>query len=347
MLPFVVLDHEIKGVDNSTHNFLNTMNIIESIGRTPLVELEKTGAGLGARMFLKSEFFNPRASVKDRIGAAMIEDAEKNGLLTPESVVIEPTSGNTGIALAFVCAAKGYKCILTMPETMSKERRILLRLLGSEIVLTPGPKGMGGAIAKANQLLEQHGEKGFMPQQFNNPANPAIHRKTTAEEIWSGLEGKVDCLVAGVGTGGTITGVSEVIKERNPDMITVAVEPAESPVITQTRNGEEIKPGPHKIQGIGAGFVPKNLNLNIVDEVELVSSEDAFDMARKVSLEEGILAGISTGATVTAATRIASRPEMVGKNIVVIGASCGERYLTTPLAAKAVEEVMDAVAEEV
>jgi cysteine synthase A len=233
-----------------------------------------------------------------------------------------------------------------MPETMSKERRILLRLLGAEIVLTPGPKGMGGAIAKANQLLEQHGDRGFMPQQFNNPANPAIHRKTTAEEIWSGLEGKVDCLVAGVGTGGTITGVSEVIKQRNPDMLTVAVEPAESPVITQTRNGEEIKPGPHKIQGIGAGFVPQNLNLDIVDEVELVSSEEAFDMARKVSLEEGVLAGISTGATITAALRIASRPEMAGKNIVAIGASCGERYLTTPLAAKAVEEVMDAVAED-
>ena len=323
------------------------MNIIESIGRTPLVQLSKLSTSSGANLFLKSEFFNPLASVKDRIGAAMIEAAEKDGSLQTDSVVIEPTSGNTGIALAFVCAAKGYKCILTMPETMSKERRILLRLLGAEIVLTPGPKGMGGAIARANQILEEHGEKGFMPQQFNNPANPAIHRKSTAEEIWSGLEGKVDCLVAGVGTGGTITGVSEVIKQRNPDMITVAVEPAESPVITQTRNGEEVKPGPHKIQGIGAGFVPKNLNLEIVDEVELVSSDEAFDMARKVSLEEGVLAGISTGATITAALRIASRPEMTGKNIVVIGASCGERYLTTPLAAKAVEEVMDAVAEEV
>ena len=223
------------------------MNIIESIGRTPLVELQKCGKDLPAKLFLKSEFFNPLASVKDRIGAAMIEAAEKDGSLRPDSVVIEPTSGNTGIALAFVCAAKGYKCILTMPETMSKERRILLRLLGAEIILTPGPKGMGGAIARANQLLEEHGNKGFMPQQFNNPANPAIHRKTTAEEIWSGLEGKVDCLVAGVGTGGTITGVSEVIKQRNPDMLTVAVEPAESPVITQTRNGEEVKPGPHKI----------------------------------------------------------------------------------------------------
>ena len=323
------------------------MNIIESIGRTPLVELEKCGKGLHGKLFLKSEFFNPLASVKDRIGAAMIEAAEQDGILHSDSVVIEPTSGNTGIALAFVCAAKGYKCILTMPETMSKERRILLRLLGADIVLTPGPKGMGGAIARANQLLEDYGDRGFMPQQFNNPANPAIHRKTTAEEIWSGLEGKVDCLVAGVGTGGTITGVSEVIKQRNPDMITVAVEPAESPVITQTRNGEEVKPGPHKIQGIGAGFVPKNLNLDIVDEVELVASDEAFEMARKVSLEEGVLAGISTGATITAAIRVASRPEMAGKNIVVIGASCGERYLTTPLAAKAVEEVMDAVAEEV
>ena len=322
------------------------MNIIESIGKTPLVELVKLSKDLPANIYLKSEFFNPLASVKDRIGAAMIEAAELDGSLKPDSVVIEPTSGNTGIALAFVCAAKGYKCILTMPETMSKERRILLRLLGAEIVLTPGPKGMGGAIAKANQLLEKHGGRGFMPQQFNNPANPAIHRKTTAEEIWSGLEGKVDCLVAGVGTGGTITGVSEVIKQRNPDMISVAVEPAESPVITQTRNGEEIKPGPHKIQGIGAGFVPQNLNLDIVDEVQLVSSEEAFDMARKVSLEEGVLAGISTGATITAALRIASRPEMAGKNIVAIGASCGERYLSTPLAAKAVEEVMDAVAED-
>ena len=313
------------------------MNIIESIGKTPLVELEKLTSECGARVFLKSEFFNPLASVKDRIGAAMIEAAERDGLINSDSVVIEPTSGNTGIALAFVCAAKGYRCILTMPETMSKERRVLLRLLGAEIVLTPGPKGMGGAIAKASQLMDEHGEKAFMPQQFNNPANPEVHRKTTAEEIWSATEGKIDCLVAGVGTGGTITGVSEVIKERNPDMLTVAVEPVESPVITQTRNGEEVQPGPHKIQGIGA-FVPKNLNLDIVDEVELVSSEDAFDMARKMTLEEGVMGGISTGATVTAALRIARRPEMNGKTIVVIGASCGERYLSTPLAAKAVME---------
>ncbi len=302
------------------------------------MELEKLTSECGARVFLKSEFFNPLASVKDRIGAAMIEAAERDGLINSDSVVVEPTSGNTGIALAFVCAAKGYRCILTMPETMSKERRVLLRLLGAEIVLTPGPKGMGGAIAKASQLMDEHGEKAFMPQQFNNPANPEVHRKTTAEEIWSATEGKIDCLVAGVGTGGTITGVSEVIKERNPDMLTVAVEPVESPVITQTRNGEEVQPGPHKIQGIGAGFVPKNLNLDIVDEVELVSSEDAFDMARKMTLEEGVMGGISTGATVTAALRIARRPEMNGKTIVVIGASCGERYLSTPLAAKAVME---------
>ena len=322
------------------------MNIIDSIGLTPLVELTKLTKGCGARIFLKSEFFNPLASVKDRIGAAMIEAAEKDGSLNPDSVIIEPTSGNTGIALAFVCAAKGYKCILTMPETMSKERRLLLRLLGADIVLTPGPKGMGGAISKASQLLEEHGEKAFMPQQFNNPANPEVHRKTTAEEIWAGMEGKVDCFVSGVGTGGTITGVSEVIKGRNPGMISVAVEPIESPVITQTRNGEEVKPGPHKIQGIGAGFVPKNLNLDIIDEVQLVSSDEAFDMARKLSLTEGVLGGISTGATVTAALRIAVRPEMAGKNIVVVAASCGERYLSTPLAAQAAAEVLDAVAEE-
>ena len=322
------------------------MNIIESIGKTPLVELTKVTEGTDARIFLKSEFFNPLASVKDRIGAAMIEAAEKDGSLKPDSVVIEPTSGNTGIALAFVCAAKGYKCILTMPETMSKERRLLLKLLGADIVLTPGAKGMGGAIAKATQLMEEHGDKAYMPQQFNNPANPAIHRKTTAEEIWSATDGKIDYFVSGVGTGGTITGVSEVIKSRNPEMVAVAVEPSESPVITQTKNGEEVKPGPHKIQGIGAGFVPKNLNLDIVDEIEQVTSDEAFEMARLLSVKEGVLGGISTGATVTAALRIAKRPNMAGKNIVVVGASCGERYLSTPLAAQAASEVLDAVAEE-
>jgi cysteine synthase A len=322
------------------------MNIIESIGKTPLVELKRVTENSRARVFLKSEFFNPLASVKDRIGAAMIEAGEKDGSLSPDSVVIEPTSGNTGIALAFVCAAKGYKCVLTMPETMSKERRLLLRLLGADIVLTPGPKGMGGAISKASQLMEEHGELGFMPQQFNNPANPAIHRVTTAEEIWSSMDGKVDCFVSGVGTGGTITGVSEVIKERNPEMLSIAVEPVESPVITQTRNGDIVQPGPHKIQGIGAGFVPNNLNMDIIDDVELVNSDEAFEMARELSLKEGVLGGISTGATVSAALRIAQKPEMEGKNIVVVGASCGERYLSTPLAAKAAAEVLEAVAEE-
>ena len=321
-------------------------DITGSIGRTPLIKLNKVTAGCNAEVYMKGEFFNPLASVKDRIGVSMIEAAERDGKLNPDSVVVEPTSGNTGIALAFVCAAKGYKCLLTMPETMSKERRVLLRLLGADIVLTPGAKGMPGAIAKASSLLEEYGEKGFMPQQFENPANPEIHRQTTAEEIWSDMEGDIAAFVAGVGTGGTITGVSEVIKQRNPDLLSVAVEPEESPVITQTLAGEEVKPGPHKIQGIGAGFVPKNLNLDIVDEVQRVNSDDAFTMARRLGIEEGILGGISTGASVTAALRIGNRPEMAGKRIVVIGASCGERYLTTPLAAEAVAEVMDAVAAE-
>jgi cysteine synthase A len=321
-------------------------DVTGSIGRTPLIKLNKVTAGCNAEVYMKGEFFNPLASVKDRIGVSMIEAAERDGKLNPDSIVIEPTSGNTGIALAFVCAAKGYKCLLTMPETMSKERRVLLRLLGADIVLTPGAKGMPGAIAKANSLLEEYGERGFMPQQFENPANPEIHRQTTAEEIWSDVEGDIAAFVAGVGTGGTITGVSEVIKQRNPDLLSVAVEPEESPVITQTLAGEEVKPGPHKIQGIGAGFVPKNLNLDIVDEVQRVNSDDAFAMARRLGVEEGILGGISTGATVTAALRIGNRPEMAGKRIVVIGASCGERYLTTPLAAEAVAEVMDAVAAE-
>ena len=321
-------------------------DITGSIGRTPLIKLNKVTAGCNAEVYLKGEFFNPLASVKDRIGVSMIEAAERDGKLNPDSVVVEPTSGNTGIALAFVCAAKGYKCLLTMPETMSKERRVLLRLLGADIVLTPGAKGMPGAIAKANSLLEEYGEKGFMPQQFENPANPEIHRQTTAEEIWSDMEGDIAAFVAGVGTGGTITGVSEVIKQRNPDLLSVAVEPEESPVITQTLAGEEVKPGPHKMQGIGAGFVPKNLNLDIVDEVQRVNSDDAFAMARRLGIEEGILGGISTGASVTAALRIGNRPEMAGKRIVVIGASCGERYLTTPLAAEAAAEVMDAVAAE-
>jgi cysteine synthase len=321
-------------------------DVTSSVGRTPLIKLNKVSDGCKAEVYLKGEFFNPLASVKDRIGVSMIEAAERDGKLNSDSVVVEPTSGNTGIALAFVCAAKGYKCLLTMPETMSKERRVLLRLLGADIVLTPGSKGMPGAIAKATSLLKDFGEKGFMPQQFENPANPEIHRQTTAEEIWSDMEGNIAAFVAGVGTGGTITGVSEVIKQRNPDLLSVAVEPEESPVITQTLAGEEVKPGPHKIQGIGAGFVPRNLNLDIVDEVQRVTSDDAFSMARRLAVEEGVLGGISTGASVTAALRIGNRPEMAGKRIVVIGASCGERYLTTPLAAAAAAEVMDAVAVE-
>ena len=240
-------------------------DIIQTVGRTPLIKLNKVTAEVDAEIYLKCEFFNPLASVKDRIGVSMIEAAERDGKLSADSIVVEPTSGNTGIALAFVCAAKGYRCLLTMPETMSKERRVLLRMLGAEIVLTPGPKGMKGAIARAEELLGEHGDKGFMPQQFDNPANPEVHRRTTAEEIWADTQGNVDAFVAGVGTGGTITGVSEVIKDRKPDLHSVAVEPVDSPVIS---GGE---PGPHKIQGIGAGFIPGNLNVDVVDSIEKVS----------------------------------------------------------------------------
>ena len=308
------------------------MNIIESIGNTPLVELTKVTEGTSARVFLKSEFFNPLASVKDRIGAAMIEAAEKDGSLKPDSVVIEPTSGNTGIALAFVCAAKGYKCILTMPETMSKERRLLLKLLGADMVLTPGPKGMGGAIAKAKQLLAED-LSAFGPSQFDNPANPEIHRQTTAEEIWADSEGNIDAIVTGVGTGGTITGVAEVIKSRNPDFVAIAVEPENSPVIGGG------SPGPHKIQGIGAGFIPPNLNTEIVDGTITVTNEDAFEMAQKLAQLEGIPAGISTGANVWSAIEVAKRPEFKGKRIVTVGCSSTERYLSTPLAESYREEV--------
>jgi cysteine synthase A len=280
---------------------------------------------------VKAEFFNPLFSVKDRIGMAMIEAAEKDGSLKPGGTIIEPTSGNTGIALAFVARAKGYSCILTMPETMSVERRVLLRMLGAEIVLTPGPKGMGGAIAKAKQLLAEHGEGAFGPGQFDNPANPEIHRKTTAEEIWRDTEGEVDVFVSGVGTGGTITGVSEVIKARR-DLHTVAVEPVDSPVLSGG------KPGPHKIQGIGAGFVPANCNTEIIDEVIKVSNDDAFATARLLAQLEGLPAGISTGANVWAAMEIAKRPDMQGKRIVTIGCSSTERYLSTPLAESVREE---------
>ncbi len=313
-------------------------NIVGSIGNTPLVKLNRVTAGLEATIALKCEFFNPLGSVKDRIGMAMIESAEKAGMIKPETTLIEPTSGNTGIALAFVAAAKGYKLILTMPESMSLERRTLLAMLGSKLVLTPAAEGMRGAINKAQALLQEI-PNSFMPQQFENPANPEMHRKTTAEEIWRDTDGKIDIFVSAVGTGGTITGVSEVIKSRKPSFQAIAVEPKDSPVISQTRKGEPVKPGPHKIQGTGAGFVPKNLNLAIVDDVVTVTNEEAFAMARRLSKEEGLLVGISTGANVCAAIEVAKRPENKGKLIVTVACSTGERYLSTALAEEARKEV--------
>ena len=313
-------------------------NIVETVGRTPLVRLNRITRGIPATIAIKCEFFNPLGSVKDRIGMSMIEAAEKEGIIKPNTVIVEPTSGNTGIALAFVCAAKGYRLILTMPETMSLERRTLLAMLGAQLVLTPGSEGMKGAIARAEELLKTT-PNAWMPQQFNNPANPAIHQQTTAEEIWADTDGKVDILVAAVGTGGTITGVAEVIKERKPSFKAIAVEPKDSPVILQTLKGQPLKPGPHKIQGTGAGFVPNNLHLSIVDEVITVSNEEAFIMARRLAKEEGILAGISSGANVHAALEVAKRPENEGKLIVTVACSTGERYLSTALADEARAEV--------
>ena len=319
-------------------------SIVQTVGRTPLVRLNRITAGLQATILLKCEFLNPLGSVKDRIGVAMIEDGERRGIVTRDTVIIEPTSGNTGIGLAFVAAAKGYKLILTMPETMSLERRTLLAMLGAKLVLTPGTEGMKGAIAKAEQLAKEI-PNAWIPQQFNNPANPEIHRQTTAEEIWADTDGKVDILVAAVGTGGTITGCCEVIKPRKPSFQAIAVEPKDSPVISQTLSGQPLKPGPHKIQGTGAGFIPTNLHLKneqgqpqIVECIQ-VTNDDAFAMARRLAKEEGILAGISTGANVWAAIEVAKRPENKGKMIVTLACSTGERYLSTPLAAEARAEV--------
>lgn len=305
-------------------------NVTELVGNTPLVRLNRLTEGAVAEVVLKLEFYSPAHSVKDRIGVAMIDAAEKAGLLTPDTVIVEPTSGNTGIALAFVAAARGYKLILTMPETMSKERRALLRAYGAELILTPGPEGMGGAIRKAEEIAASD-PKYFLPQQFKNPANPEIHRKTTAEEIWRDTDGKVDFLVAGVGTGGTITGVGEVLKACKPSFKAIAVEPDASPVLSGGIKGS------HAIQGIGAGFVPAILNTSIYDQIIRVKNEDAFTTARRLAREEGILVGISSGAATWAALQVARHPENAGKLIVVIIPSFGERYLSTALFADLVD----------
>lgn len=305
-------------------------DITQCVGNTPLIRLRRVVDGAKAHVAAKLENFNPLWSVKDRIGVAMIDTGEREGKIKPDTTIIEPTSGNTGIGLAFTCAARGYKLIVTMPETMSLERRRLLKAFGAEIVLTPGDLGMKGAVQKAADMTREI-PNSFMPMQFENPANPEIHRKTTAEEIWRDTDGKIDILVAGVGTGGTITGCGEVLKARRPSLKVIAVEPATSPVITQKMSGQEIKPGRHKIQGIGAGFVPGVLNTGIIDEVIQVSDDDSFAMARRLAKEEGMLCGISCGAAAHVAVDIAKRPENAGKLIVVVLPDLGERYLSTPL----------------
>ncbi len=305
-------------------------DITETIGNTPLIRLRRVTAGCHAEVLAKLENFNPLWSVKDRIGVAMIDAAEAAGKITADTVIVEPTSGNTGIALAFTCAARGYKLMVTMPESMSLERRRLLKAFGAEIVLTPASEGMPGAVRRAEEIVKNT-PHAFMPQQFKNPANPEIHRKTTAEEIWRDTDGNVDILVCGVGTGGTITGCGEVLKQRNPNLKVVAVEPANSPILTQRRNGEPTKPGPHKIQGIGAGFIPDILNVEVIDEVVQVKDEESFEMTRRLAREEGMLCGISCGAAAFGAIQVALRPENAGKRIVVVLPDLGERYLSTPL----------------
>lgn len=305
-------------------------DITQTIGNTPLIRLRRVTAGCAAEVVAKLENFNPLWSVKDRIGVAMIDAAEAEGRITADTLIVEPTSGNTGIALAFTCAARGYRLMVTMPESMSMERRRLLRAFGAEIVLTPAAEGMPGAVRKAEEIVKST-PHAFMPQQFKNPANPEIHRKTTAEEIWRDSDGRVDILVCGVGTGGTITGCGEVLKERKPELRVVAVEPVNSPVLTQFRAEQPLKPGPHKIQGIGAGFIPDILNTSVIDEVVTVRDEDSFEMSRRLAREEGMLCGISCGAATEGALQVARRPENAGKLIVVVLPDLGERYLSTPL----------------
>jgi cysteine synthase A len=308
-------------------------DITQTVGNTPLIRLRRVVGEAKATVAAKLENFNPLWSVKDRIGVAMIDAAERDGKINKDTLIVEPTSGNTGIGLAFTCAARGYKLMVTMPESMSLERRRLLKAFGAQLVLTQAEKGMSGAVAEAEKIYAEMGgePRCFIPQQFKNPANPEIHRKTTAEEIWRDTDGKIDILVAGVGTGGTITGCSEVLKARRPSMKAIAVEPVTSPVITQKKNGQPIQPGRHKIQGIGAGFIPGILNLDIIDEVIQVNDDDSFEMARRLAREEGMLCGISCGAAAHVAVQVAKRPENAGKLIVVILPDLGERYLSTPL----------------
>ena len=312
-------------------------DITEAIGRTPLVKVSRMIRS-EATVLAKMESLNPMSSVKDRIGLSMIETAEREGKIKRgTTTIIEPTSGNTGIALAMVCAARGYRCILTMPESMSIERRKVLRAMGAEVVLTAAADGMPGAIRKAEELLDEV-PKSFMPQQFNNPSNPEIHRRTTAVEIWDDTDGKVDIFIAGVGTGGTITGVAQVLKERKSSVSIIAIEPTQSPVLSQMKAGEELHPGPHKIQGIGAGFVPQVLDMDLVDEIIQVDQENAMDWARRAAKEEGLFVGISSGAALWVANEVANRPENAGKTIVVVLPSFGERYLSSPLFAHLAEE---------
>ncbi len=317
------------GADVASHGRIFD-DITQTIGGTPLIRLQRVTEGCNATVAAKLESFNPLWSVKDRIGVAMIDAAEAAGKVTKDSVIIEPTSGNTGIALAFTCAARGYRLIVTMPESMSIERRRLIKAFGAEIVLTPAAEGMPGAVRKAEELLKNT-PKAFMPQQFKNPANPEIHRQTTAEEIWKDTDGKVDIFVAGVGTGGTITGVGEVLKSRKPSVQIIAIEPTNSAVIHQQRHHEALRPGPHKLQGLGAGFIPDVLNVDVIDDVILVRDEDAFEMTRRLAREEGMLCGISCGAAAFGAIAVAKRPENAGKLVVVLLPDLGERYLSTPL----------------